>query len=175
MSNQTMDEAAMMEAWAKAGTPNERHKALEPLVGEFTAEAKMYAGGPDAPPEVSVGGAKNEWILGGRQLRTTYKGDFCGQNFEGVGYFGFDIPRDVYVGTWMDTMCTMIMTHEGPHTGDDKVIEMRGEFINAMGQRIKDRHVTRIQDNDHHTFEMYHTGPDGNEALVGVISYTRKK
>ncbi len=175
MANAEMDQAAMMEAWAKAGTPNERHQALAPMVGEFAAEAKMYMGGPEAPPEVSKCESSNEWILGGRQLRTTFKGDFGGHPFEGVGYFGFDIPRDVYVGTWMDTMCTMIMFHEGPHTGDDKVIEMRGEFVNAMGQRIKDRHVTRIKDNDHHTFEMYHTGPDGNEMLVGEISYTRRK
>lgn len=175
MSNQTMDQAAMMEAFMKAGAPNERHKALEPLVGEFTAEAKMYLGGPDAPPDVSAGTATNEWVLGRRQLRTHYKGAFCGQDFEGIGYFGFDNPRNVYVGTWMDTMCTMIMFHEGPHTGDDKVIEMRGEFTNAMGQRIRDRHVTRIIDKNHHTFEMYHTGPDGKEMKIGEISYTRKK
>lgn len=172
MSNVQYDEAAMMEAWTKAATPGERHKIMDALVGEFDADATFYMG-PDAMQ--SKGVAKSEWILGGRFVHMRYSGDACGQAFEGVGYFGFDNVRQMYVGTWMDSMTTMIMYHEGAPGSDQNVIEMRGEFINAMGQKIKDRHVTTIVDHDHHQFDMHHTGEDGQEHLVGTIKYTRRK
>jgi len=97
----------------------------------------------------------------------------CGASFEGLGYFGFNNASGKFAGTWTDSMCTGIMYHEGEPTDKPNVIETRGEFTDPMGRTVQDRHVTTIIDNDHHTFDMYHTYPGQEEHKAGVIEYTR--
>lgn len=173
-----MTDTTTTEAWQecrqRCATPNEKHKAIEAMSGVFTADATFWMGGPDSPPMQSTATSVNEMILGGRLLQRKYSSDFDGCPFEGIGYFGFDNATGKYVGTWSDTMCTGIMIHTGEPMGKENVIETRGEFTDPMGQVVKNRHVTTIIDNDHHTFEMFHTMPGAPECKCGEIRYTRQ-
>src|SRR5262245_7663942 len=100
-----MDEKAAMEAMAKAATPGDGQKKLDPLVGTFDAKVTMWAD-PSKPPQESTGTSETSWVLGNRFLETKYQGTFMGQPFSGIGYTGYDNVTGKYVGTWMDTMST---------------------------------------------------------------------
>src|SRR5262245_41373681 len=62
----------MTKRWEAYATPGAKHKVLEPLVGEWTVEARYWMGGPGSEPMESKGTSKVQWILGGRYLREEF-------------------------------------------------------------------------------------------------------
>ncbi|MGZ6988217.1 MAG: DUF1579 family protein, partial [Thermoanaerobaculia bacterium] len=102
----------MMKAWMAVATPGEAHKKLEPVVGSFTVATKMWMD-PSKPAEESAGTSENKWVLGGRFVEQRVEGTAMGQPFSGVGYTGYDNYKKKYVGSWMDSMGTMIMNSTG--------------------------------------------------------------
>ena len=59
------DEAAMMEAMEKAGTPGPHHEAMARLAGKWNATLKMWER-PGAEPAVFEGTMTNKMVMGGR-------------------------------------------------------------------------------------------------------------
>src|SRR6187431_1109858 len=55
----------MMKKAEAACTPGAAHQALEPLVGDWNAEVKMWLA-PDAPPTLTKATSKSTWALKGR-------------------------------------------------------------------------------------------------------------
>ncbi len=170
---QDANQQAMMEAWMKASTPGEYHRHLDAFAGEWDCKLKMQEA-PGAPMQESSGSMKNEWILGGRQLQQSYKGDFMGMDFEGRGTWGYDNVSKKYQGTWTDTTVTSIMTTEGTCDASGKVFTMTGEFSDPMGGKVKQRQVITVKDDNTHTMDFYMTGPDGKEFKSMEMTYTRK-
>ena len=111
----------MMKAWMAAATPGEAHKKLEPVVGSFTVQTKMWMD-PSKPPEETAGTSENKWVLGGRFVEQQVEGTAMGQPFSGIGYTGYDNYKKKYVGTWTDSMGTMIMTSTGTADASGKKI-----------------------------------------------------
>ncbi len=165
---------ASMDAWMKAAQPSENHKLLEPMIGVWSAKCKFWMGGPETPATESSGTMTNKWVLGGRFIRSEFKGEFMNQPFEGLGYFGFDNAEQKYIGSWADTLSTTMMTSTGTYDAAKKTFTMKGSFKEpGTGQNFTSRETTTIVDANTTKFEMYHTGPDGKENKVGEITYTR--
>src|SRR6266498_4296234 len=112
------EEKAQMEAMMKAVSPSEGHKKLAAFVGTWDAKVKMYPMQPGAPVQESTGVSESKWVLGGRWVQETFNGMFMGMPFSGIGYTGYDNIKKQYVGTWMDTMSTSVMTSAGGPTSD---------------------------------------------------------
>ena len=85
----------MIKKAEAAGTPGAAHKALEPLVGNWTAEVKSWMT-PGAPPTVSQATAKSTWVMNGRFVQQEFTGDFMGKPFRGVGLTGYDNTKKKY-------------------------------------------------------------------------------
>jgi hypothetical protein len=175
-----MDKAAQqkaaMDAMMKAATPGDAHKKLAPMVGTFDAKIKMWME-PGAAPMESSGKAVNEWVLGGRFVQQKFDGTVMGQPFSGIGYTGYDNVKHTYVGTWMDSMSTGVMSSSG---GDPDPSGKRWNFNASMmdpmsGEAMNIEERMTIVDNDHQIFEMYGPGPDGGMFKTMEITYTRKK
>ena len=167
------DEKAMMEAWAKVATPGDAHKWLEPVVGTWNAKITMWMA-PGAPPQESTGTSENKWVLGGRFVEQRYEGSFMGQTFSGLGYTGYDNYKKKYVGTWMDTMGTMIMTSQGDAAG--KSLAMTSTIDDIMtGKATTVKSEVKIVAPDHHVMEMWGPDPTGKPFKTMEIHYTRKK
>jgi hypothetical protein len=80
-----------------------------------------------------------------------------------------------YVGTWMDTMGTMVMMMMGTADPSGKVITMTGTMDDFMtGKPMQLRTVTRIVDANKHVMEMFGPDPAGKEFKMMEIVYTRK-
>lgn len=168
-----MDEAAMMAAWEKAMTPSEGHRRLEPMVGSWRARTE-FAMGPDAPAQVSDGVSENRLVLGGRFLEQVYSGEAMEMPFEGIGYTGFDNVRGKYVGTWMDSAGTGIMTSLGIGKPSGEAIDTVSEALDPFGQPVRFDCKVRIESRDRHTFEMWTKAPDGRRYRAMRIEYDRK-
>jgi len=175
-ADKAAQQKAAMEAMMKAATPGDAHKKLNAMVGTFDAKVKMWMD-PAAPPAESSGKAVNEWVLGGRWVQQRFDGTFMGQPFSGIGYTGYDNIRHTYIGTWMDSMSTSMMTSSG---GDPDATGKKWMF-NAMsmdpvsGEPMNVEERMTMIDNDHQLFEMYGPGPDGAMYKMMEITYTRKK
>jgi len=165
----------MMKAWMAVATPGEAHKKLEPIVGSFDVKTTSWMA-PGKPPEESTGTSETKWILGNRFVEQTVSGTMMGQPFSGVGFTGYDNYKKKYVGTWMDTMGTMIMTSTGTMDASGKKLTSWSVVDDVITKKpAKIRSLLTILDNDHHKFEMWGPGPDGKSFKVLEINYTRKK
>jgi len=165
----------MMKVWMEVATPGDAHKKLEPLVGTFTAKTKAWME-PGKPPQETEGTSENKWVLGNRFIEQHVEGTMMNQPFSGIGYTGYDNYKKKYVGTWMDSMGTMIMTSTGTMDRSGKKLTSWSTIDDAILKKpSKVKSVLTIVDDDHHTFEMWGPAPDGKIIKMLEISYTRKK
>ena len=166
----------MTKKATELATPSAGHQRLEAMVGRFDAVGQFWME-PDAPPVTSAGVSNNEWVLGGRYLRTDYSADFMGSPFNGIGLLGFNNATHTYESTWMDTMSTAIMPiGVGTADASGKAITLRRAFPDPVtGEVSQMREVFVIQDRDHHVLDSWATGADGKENHMMRIVYTRAK
>lgn len=162
-------------AWMKASMPGEKHKLLDDMVGEWKAEGRMWMD-PGAEPETMEGVCTNEWVMGGRFVKTTYTGDGMhgAEKFRGEGFMGYDNIRKKFVSAWVDTMGTGIMYEEGTYDPSTRTFASETEIPTPMGGTIRQRCTTQIVDRDKHVMTFYHTHAPGGEEMKAIeIVYTR--
>ena len=170
------DQATEANACAEMGALTDEHKLFEPFAGTFTAEVKMWMG--PGEPMVSTGVMTNTLDLGGRFLHQCYKGDVTEgpfPDFEGRGYWGFNTTTRKWEGVWIDTASTCMQTDQGEIDAAGETWTMIGpeQIHPATGQPMQKKSVIHLQDDDHHSMEMYFKTPEG-EMKVMEISYTRR-
>jgi hypothetical protein len=164
----------LMKKAEAACTPGPAHQALEPLVGDWNAEVKMWME-PDRPPTITKGTSKSTWTLKGRFVQQEFSGEFMGKPFRGISFTGYDNVRQKYRSVWIDDMSTTIVTSEGDADAGGKVITFGGNYACAMtGEKHKEtKQVYRIVSHDKHVFEM-HDPARGENSKTMEITYTRK-
>ncbi|MFL6247732.1 MAG: DUF1579 domain-containing protein [Thermoanaerobaculia bacterium] len=166
---------AMMEAMMKAGVPGDAHKKLDAMAGSWDTKITMWMM-PGMDPMTSTGTSTNQWVMGGRYLEQSFKGDFMGMPFEGLGFTGYDNVKKQYWGTWMDNMSTAMMMSTGTATSDGKTWEFNATMTDPMtGKDSPVKEKVMIVDADHHIMEMWGPGPDGKMFKTMEIAYSRKK
>lgn len=168
-----MSDDAQQDFQAMAA-PADEHSRLEPFAGTFKAEVKMWMG--PGEPMVMTGTMVNTMDLGGRFLRQDYTGDATEgpfPSFEGRGYWGYNKTTGEYEGFWIDTASTMMQTERGGVDESGKVWTMVGTMKDPQtGADLTKRSVITLEDDDHHSMEMYFDTPDG-EMKAMAIAYTR--
>ena len=125
------EEKKMMEAYLRATTPGDAHKALQPLVGTWDTVIRFWQA-PGAPVQETRGVSDTRWILGDRYLEQRFTGEAGGFPFEGLGYTGYDNMRKQYFGTWMDNMSTGIMQTVGDAQPDGKTWLFKGNMDDVL-------------------------------------------
>jgi hypothetical protein len=175
-SGQKLDpemEKMMMKAEV-AGTPGAAHKALEPLVGNWSAAVKCWMA-PDAPPTVTKGKATSKWVMKGRFVQEEFDGEFMGKPFRGMSLTGYDNLKQKYTVVWVDDTSTAMVTSEGVAAEDGKTITLEGKFDCPMTDEkdVGMKQVIRVVSQDKHIFEM-HDLRKGDNSMVMEITYTRK-
>ena len=164
-----------MAAMQELAAPTTDHELLNPFVGTFNAEVKIWMGAGE--PSITTGTMTNTWDLDGRFIYHVYKGDSSPDptpfpNFEGRGFWGFNKHTQKYEGVWIDTASTIMQYEAGTVDEGGKVWTMQGEMTGPDGCVSVKRSVTTLTDNDHHTMEMYFIR-DGQEFKGMEIRYTR--
>lgn len=169
-----MDPAKMLEEYAKASAPREEHKLMAAMIGTWDATVTAWMD-PSAPPMTSTGTMVNTAVFGGRFIREDWKGEFMGQQFEGLGYMGFNNATGKFEGTWMDSMGTAIYHSTGEKSADGKTITMYGTETDPMTKEtMKTKDVVAFEGPDAHSMTRFYV-KDGQELKGLEIKYTRKK
>jgi hypothetical protein len=167
------EEAAMMEAYQKAGTPGDQHAALAKMAGTYDLSMKSWHS-PGAPPTVEKGTATRRMVLEGRVMVEEVQSQMMGQPFTGQGLTGYDNVSGKWWSTWNDSMSTGLMVSEG--TCDDKgACTFTGSWNDPVTKgKVNARMTTRWTSPTVEVFEMYAPGPDGKEAKMMEITYTKR-
>lgn len=160
-----------MAAMAEMAKPAPEHANLEPFLGTWDAEVKMWMG--PGEPVVSGGVMVNEMTLGGKWLRNTFEGD---NGFAGSGFMGFNKSKGKYEGFWIDSMSSFMQTETGDYDTRSKTFTMMSKMLCPMaGTPMAKRSVYRVEGPDRHVMEMYFTGEGQPECQAMEITYTRRK
>ncbi len=170
------DQQAMMDKMAKAAMPGPQHEMLKKMAGDWTTSVK-YQMDPSQPMQESQGMSTITMLMDGRYCQEVASGQMMGQPFSGMGVTGYDNVMGKYVSTWIDNMGTGIMTSTGTADASGKVITWMGTMWDPItGKPSKERMVTTVVDDNHHTFEMYGTPPGAKkEVKMMTIEYSRKQ
>ncbi len=171
MSEDTV-QAEMTFAMPVAGP---EHFRLQPFVGKFRAEVKMWMG--PGEPTISTGTMNNTLELNGLYLQQDYVGDTQEgpfPNFEGKGFWGYNTVQQRYEGFWIDNASTIMQFESGQLSPAGNVWEMCGETVcSGTGATYRKRSVITLMDDSRHKLEMFFTGPDGLEMKNMEINYVR--
>lgn len=170
------DEAAMMEAWMRAGAVGPHHEQLAKSQGTWDLTVKAWMPG-QAEPEVSKATSKVVVIMGGRFVHETVRGEGPGgMPFEGAGLTGYDNLQKCYTSVWADNMTTAILTSHGHCTDDASVCTWYSEGIDPMtgGPRVS-KMVERSMGPDKKVVEFYETNADGSDRRTMELTYVRSE
>ena len=169
-----MSDAANLQGAAAGAAPEALRDWLHPFEGRFRAEVKVWMGQRD--PMISTGLMTNEFDLGGRFLRQTYKGDASGgpfDAFEGRGFWGYNTVEKIWEGFWIDNASTVMQIERGDVDEAGKVWTMWGTMTDpGSGKPLTKKSIITLVDDDHHRLEMFFDTP-GGEAKGMEITYER--
>lgn len=171
----TPDQKAMMEKMTKAATPGAPHAMLAKMAGEWTATVKFLTD-PSQPWQEATGTSVVTTLMDGRYIQESNTSVMMGMPFSGMGVTGYDNVLGKYVSTWIDNMGTGIMTSTGTADASGKVISWSGVMSDPItGKAAKERMITTILDDNHHTFEMFSIPPGAKKEMKTMtIDYVRK-
>jgi hypothetical protein len=169
--------SAMAQEPPAPAKPLPEHKILASDEGTWDATIRMYAGGPDAEPSVSKGSEVNEVLPGGLWVLSKFEGEFGGMKFYGRGQFGFDPVKKKYVGTWLDSMSTVLSVLEGDYDAKTKTMTYVGDGYDPEHKaKFSQKMVTTMKDDGTRVFTLYmkFEGQPA-EAKFMEITYTKRK
>lgn len=165
----------MMEVWMKFATPNENHAYFQKFIGTWEIDSKSWMQ-PGVEPEHNKITAEIKTILGGRFMHAVFMGTMMGQPFEGLQIVGYDNLQNKYITFWIDNAGTAFYLTSGTMDESGKVLTETGVWPDPItGGSTKVRAVTTGLDEDNFIYEMYMTGPDGQEFKVLENNAKRKK
>lgn len=169
----TPEQMAEMEAYIKAGTPGDPHRAMAQMVGAWDLKIKSWME-PGAPAIEDAGTAKRSMTLGGRVLVEEFSGSMMGQPFTGYGMRGYDNVTGEHWSTWNDSMSTGIMLSKG--TCDAKgTCTFTGSYNDPVRKSVVTmRMTTRQESPTKEIFEMYGPDKSGQEMKMMEIVYTKR-
>ena len=165
------DQQEAMKKWMEYMTPGTPHQALAKMVGNWKAIVTMYQASGEQ--NKSEGTASYEMVLGGRYLKSTFKGNMMGMPFEGMGLDAYDNATKDYISIWVDNMGTGLMYMKGKWDDDSKTIIYMGNTVNPLsGKEEKNKTVFKKIDDDHMLMTSY-IYADDKEVKQMEIEYTR--
>jgi uncharacterized protein DUF1579 len=154
-------------------TPGPEHAILKMDEGTWDATVEFMP--PGMPPMTSKAIEVNTLGCGGLCLITDFTGEAMpGVPFQGHGVGTWDAVKKKYVGSWTDSMSKGLSL--GESTWDPAAKRMTGwmEGPDMEGKVTKTRSVVEYKDGTR-VFTGYQPGPDGKEAPIMRITYTKRK
>jgi hypothetical protein len=103
-----------------------------------------------------------------------FEGAFLGMKMVGHGMNGYCTVRKQYFRFWTDSMSPAPMTLLGDYDAGKRELTLKGQCLGRSGALEACRTVTRLRDDDHVEWTLFGAGPDGKEAQILRIEYTRK-
>jgi hypothetical protein len=167
---------ALLKALAEAGKPGAEHQKLQPFVGDWTFTMKVWTD-PSQPPAELKGVVERKWIMDGRFVQETVRGECCtsGKTFEGLGLLGYDRGQKKFTSVRVCGLCGTISS--GLITCDSSASRfecVKEECCPLTGEKVKGRDEVIIESKDRIVTNVYRA-VDGKEVKVMELVSIRKK
>jgi hypothetical protein len=172
---------ATMPASARLALPGENHRWLEPLVGQWNVEMRVFFAPGQAPLVSKEMTATRSWILGGRYLLEELSGVFAGNPSNRIATLGFNNLDERWELSTIDTFEPGQMVYTGAVRGSANRFELRGESTEAgmgaspTGRKRELRYAFEIMDADKNIQKIYLKYPAQPEMLFVEQIFTRKR
>ncbi|MCA9400171.1 MAG: DUF1579 domain-containing protein [Candidatus Omnitrophica bacterium] len=170
------DQETMMKKWQEFSTPNDNHKVLNQLVGEWSHTVKWWQS-PKGDPETSEGASSIAWIMDGRFIEQNVTGMSMGQPFKGKAIVGYNNQKRVYETIWIDSMSTGIMSADAVYDAQSKQLKEEGHYACPLMNTDKKPYkaVTTFVGPDEFKYEMFTVDFSGEKFKTMEIVYHRVK
>lgn len=162
--------ASMMKA-----EPQEEHRWLHRLVGEWTVEGEGTMG-PDQPSEKSTG-TESVRSLGGLWILAEGQGMMPGGGAATtLMTLGYDPRTKRYVGTWIGSMMTHLWVYDGELDAAEKELTLyaEGPSFETEGKMARYKDVIELESDDHRLLRSHVLSDDGDWHHFMTASYRRK-
>ncbi len=168
---QQADQQEMMKKWQEYMTPGQVHQDFAKMAGDWKAAVTMFD--PSGQQMQSEATANFEMILGGRYMKSTFKGNMMGMPFEGMGLDGYDNATKEYLSTWVDNMSTGIMFMKGVWDDATKSVIYTGTSTDPMtGKPQPIKSINKVVDDKHVINTMFNV-VNGQDVKMMEITYSR--
>jgi hypothetical protein len=167
---------ALLKALEEAGKPGPEHLKLQPLVGQWKFTMRFWTD-PSQPPAEVTGTIERKWIMDGRFIQETARGECAktGKTFEGMSLVGYDPGQKKFslakACSLSGTIASGLVSCDSTGTRFECV---REERCPLTGQNIKGRDELVIENNDRIVLNVYKTFND-REVKVGELVSIRQK
>lgn len=157
--------------------PTPEHQRLHDEVGTWDATIKSWEQGPEGEPSESKGVEVVKLQPGGLWILSEFEGKFAGMTFHGAGHTGYDTHKKKYVGTWVDSMSSSLMTTEGDYDEASKTLTSYSKGTDPAGRPYEMKTVQVHKDKDHRVFTMSMKMDETKGEFVKMmeISYARRE
>ena len=122
---------------------------LQKFVGEWTTESEGVAG-PDQPP-IKLTGTIRGRRLGDFWVVNEMEAEIMGTRMQALQTIGYDVSKQKYVGSWVDSMSSYMWQYEGTlgPAGTVLTLEAEGPNMMAEGKLAKFRDSYEFKSPDH--------------------------
>lgn len=154
-------------------TPVKEHQWLQQLVGEWESDVHVYMPGQ---PEMTSKGVETVRAVGGFWTVSENKGSMMGDPFTGLLTLGYDPASGKYIGTWIDSMSSMLWKYEGKldESKTKLTLETTGPSCMDPTATADYRETLELKGKNQKVFESHVKGPDGNWTKMMRIEYRRR-
>jgi hypothetical protein len=166
---------ALLKAMAENGKPGPEHQQLQPFVGDWTFTLKVWTDPSQSPAELK-GVIERKWIMDGRFVQETLRGECCqtGKTFEGLGLLGYDRAQKKFTAVKACGLCGTIGSGAVSFDASARRFECtKDECCPLTGQQVKIRTAVTIETNNRIVANVYRLA-DGKEARIMELVSTRK-
>ncbi len=170
----TPEMQAQMAKMKEYSTPGPEHEILKAFEGEWNVSIRSWMK-PGDKAETSTGTSSIKWTLDGRFLKQKFKSTWMGQNFEGIGFVGYDKLKKEYVSVWLDNMATGMYQASGQYNPKTRTLSDTGSASCPMtGEKNRAfRDEWKVLNKDNTVFSMYGQDAKGKEFKMMEIRYKR--
>src|SRR5262245_50348361 len=167
---------ALLKALAEAGKPGAEHKKLQPFVGRWAFTMKLWTD-PSQPPAELKGTIERKWIMDGRFIQETARGECArtGKTFEGMGLVGYDAAQKKFTVVKACSLCGTISSGQATCDPSGTRFEcVKEECCPLTGQKVKGRDEVVIESNNRIVLNVYKTFNDREVKVAEMISVRQK-
>jgi hypothetical protein len=177
MSRNAAEEPAKVESpaeWVAMSKPGESHRLMDSFVGTWNVTMKFWSS-PQSAPEQSSGVSESRWILGKRFIQESFKGKVGGQDFEGIGLFGFDNGRRRFDTLWLDSLNTSVARSSGAFDPENQIYSFEGQVYDPVLGRDKATKTTiRFLSPTRYVLTMFDHNPVYGDYKSLEMEYVRR-
>lgn len=161
---------------AMKAEPQEEHRWLHKLVGEWTYETAEPT--KSGQPSTKVTGTESVRSLGGIWVLAEGEGEMPGGGpATTLMTLGYDPAKKRFVGTWIGSMMTHLWVYDGELDADQSVLTLNSEgpSMSDDGTMARYRDVIEFKSDDHRVLTASVLGDDGKWQPFMTMAYRRTK